>query len=160
MKSEKSFKKFIFLWITQSISEIGSAVTLFSLIIWLTQTFNDPSEKQELAFSLAATSISFSLAYILIQPYTAVLIDRFFRRHIILICNYLSGILTFILVFLLFFSYMIVYLLLLYNAFLAICRDFHMATFSSSFIIIVSENHSSRANSITQASFNSAEVLQ
>src|SRR5699024_926562 len=159
MKSEKSFKKFIFLWITQSISEIGSAVTLFSLIIWLTQTFNDPSEKQELAFSLAATSISFSLAYILIQPYTGVLVDRFNRRHIMLISNYLSGILTFILVFLLVFDYMNVPLLVLYNACLAICRAFHMASFSSSFIIIVPENHLSRANAMTQASFNSAEVL-
>src|SRR5699024_12158617 len=115
-------------------------VTLFSLIIWLTQTFNDPSEKQELAFSLAATSISFSLAYILIQPYTGVLADRFNRRHIMLISNYLSGIRTFILVFLLVFDYMNVRLFLLYNASLAISRALHMKSFASSFIIILSDN--------------------
>src|SRR5699024_12758385 len=76
-----------------------------------------------------------------------------------LISNYLSGILTFILVFLLVFDYMNVPLLVLYNACLAICWAFHMASFSSSFIIIVPENHLSRANAMTQDSFNSAEVL-
>lgn len=159
MKNEKSFKKFIFLWITQSISEIGSAVTLFSLIIWLTQTFEDPSEKQELAFSLAAVNIAFALGYILIQPYTGVLVDRFNRRHIMLISNYISGILTFTLVFLLVFDYMNVPLLVMYNACIAICRAFHMAAFSSSFILVVPEKHLSRANAMTQASFNSSEVL-
>ncbi|KGX85211.1 MFS transporter [Pontibacillus litoralis] len=159
MKGEKSFKKFIFLWGTQSISEIGSAVTLFSLIIWLTQHFNDPSEKHDLAFSLAAINISFALVYILLQPYAGVVVDKYNRRSIMMMSNYVSSLLTIGLLILLTSGQVNILLLVIYNSSIAACRAFHMSAFSSSFSLIVPEKHLSRANGMTQASFNSSEVL-
>ena len=49
------FRTFLIVWITQSVSVFGSALTFFALTIWLTQVlYPNPDQKPLLAGALAA----------------------------------------------------------------------------------------------------------
>ena len=59
---ENGWRTFIIVWVTQSISVFGSALTFFSLTIWLTQVlYPDPAQKSQLAFALSATGLAWAL---------------------------------------------------------------------------------------------------
>ncbi len=51
------FRTFVIVWITQSVSVIGSALTLFAMNIWLMQTLYPlPEQKPQLAWAISATN--------------------------------------------------------------------------------------------------------
>ena len=63
------FRTFLIVWITQSISVIGSALTFFSLTIWLTQVLYPlPEQKPQLAIALSLISLATGLTNVFIVP--------------------------------------------------------------------------------------------
>jgi len=56
------WRTFLIVWATQSISVFGSALTFFTITVWLTQTvYPRPDQQADLAFALAAVSLAFGL---------------------------------------------------------------------------------------------------
>ncbi|SET49280.1 Na+/melibiose symporter [Salinibacillus kushneri] len=161
MYPQKSFKKFSIYWFSQTLSEIGGAVNIFAITIWLTQVmYNDPSDRTMLAFAIGANTVVYNAAYVLSQPLVGIWTDRLDRKKILLFCNYVGGLLTLILFFLMFTETLkSLIILLIYSALLGILRSFIISSFTASYIMIVPEKHLSRANGMTQTSFSLSKVI-
>src|SRR6476646_10381752 len=96
------FRTFAIIWATQSLSELGNALTGFALIIWLTQTlYPRPDQQAELAFALSAMALSAALPLILSAPFAGSWADHHDRRLTMLAMDFAMGILSLTLVFLL-----------------------------------------------------------
>lgn len=83
------FKKYILLWLTQSVSQLGSAMTGFSLTLW--------------AYSLAQTPMTFSLMvfcshmpYVLVSLFAGAFVDCHNKKSIMLVSDSLAAVCTMI----------------------------------------------------------------
>ncbi len=86
-------KDFYMLWSTQSLSQLGSAMTGFALTLWL-------YEKTGSALSTAALTICTYAPYVIMSIFAGALSDQFDKKKTMLVCDLfaaLSAVLTFIL---------------------------------------------------------------
>ncbi|MBA4494133.1 hypothetical protein ACFO25_10710 [Paenactinomyces guangxiensis] len=57
-KKANGFRTFIILWITQGFSALGSALSYFTFVFWLTQNvYPHSSQKAELIYALTVLSL-------------------------------------------------------------------------------------------------------
>lgn len=158
--ADKSFKKFLVFWGGQTFSELGRAVTVFALNLLLADViYNTTPEKEVLAFSLASLTAIYYIGYVLSQPLAGSLTDRYDRKKILLIANYLGGIVTLSVSLLLFFNVYHFVILVLLNLIIGIIRSFIVSAFSASYVMIVPEKHLNRANGMTQTVFSFSNIF-
>src|SRR5512142_1662914 len=95
------FRTFVIVWATQSVSVIGSALTHFSMTIWLTQVLYPlPEQKQELALALSSVGLAFALPMILITPIAGAWADRHDRKRTMMLTDCINGFMSLLLAFL------------------------------------------------------------
>ena len=87
-------KDFLILWSTQSISQLGSSMTGFSLTLWL-------YEKTGSSLSTAALTICSYAPYVLMSIFAGAMTDRFDKKRTMLGCDTFAAICT-IIIFVLF----------------------------------------------------------
>lgn len=93
------FRTFVIVWITQSISVFGSALTIFAINIWLTQTLYPlPEQKPQLALALSAVNLAFALPVVFGAPIAGAWADRHDRKHTMIVMDFISGLLSLALV--------------------------------------------------------------
>ena len=80
MKTKNELRDFMILWSTQSLSQLGSAVTSFALTLWL-------YEKTGSALGTAALRICTYAPYVLMSIFAGALSDRFDKKKTMLICD-------------------------------------------------------------------------
>ncbi len=80
-------KKFYALWITQSLSQLGSSITAFALTLWL-------YEKTGSALSTAALAICTYLPYVMMSIFAGALSDRFDKKRTMLYCDVFAALCT------------------------------------------------------------------
>ena len=93
MKHNKGLKTFYLLWLTQSLSQLGSAITSFALTLWI-------YEKTGSALSTAGLRICTYAPYVLMSIFAGAITDRFDKKKTMLICDVfaaLSTVLVFVL---------------------------------------------------------------
>ena len=73
-------QKFYMLWLTQSLSQLGSSITAFALTLWL-------YEKSGSALSTAALTICTYLPYVAMSIFAGALTDRFDKKRTMLYCD-------------------------------------------------------------------------
>src|SRR5438132_8478770 len=89
------FRTFLIIWITQSISVFGSALTFFAITIWLTQTlYPRPDQKPELAGSLAAIGAAFGVTTMIFATIAGAWADRHDRKRTMMVMDFASGCLS------------------------------------------------------------------
>ncbi len=76
----RDLKTFIILWSTQSLSQLGSAMTSFALTLWV-------YEKTGSALQTALLSICSYTPYVLVSIFAGALSDRWNKKKIMLICD-------------------------------------------------------------------------
>lgn len=76
----KDLKTFIILWSTQSLSQLGSAMTSFALTLWV-------YEKTGSALQTALLSICSYAPYVLMSIFAGALSDRWDKKKVMLICD-------------------------------------------------------------------------
>ena len=76
----KELKTFLILWSTQSLSQLGSAMTNFALTLWL-------YEKTGSALQTALLSICSYAPYVLMSIFAGALSDRWDKKKVMLICD-------------------------------------------------------------------------
>lgn len=86
-KNENDLKDFYLLWSTQSISQLGSAITAFALTLWL-------YEKTGSALSTAALRVCTYAPYVLMSIFAGAVSDRFDKKRVMLVCDLLAAIST------------------------------------------------------------------
>lgn len=90
----KNLKDFYVLWSTQSLSQLGSAMTQFALTLWI-------YEKTGSALSTATLTICTYAPYVIMSIFAGALSDKFDKKKTMLICDLFAA-LTTVLVFVLY----------------------------------------------------------
>lgn len=83
----KNYKIFILFWLSQSISQLGSAMTSFSLVLW---TY----EQNRSAMSVSLMSFCNYVPYILLSLFAGTFIDRHSKKAIMLISDSIAVLCT------------------------------------------------------------------
>ncbi len=79
-KQFRELKSFIILWMTQSLSALGSSMTAFALIIW-------SYEQKGSALSTALLAVCSYIPYVLVSIFAGALSDRWDKRRTMLACD-------------------------------------------------------------------------
>jgi MFS family permease len=87
MKTKNKLRDFYILWSTQSLSQLGSAITAFALTLWL-------YEKTGSALSTAALRICTYAPYVLMSIFAGALSDKFDKKKTMLVCDLLAALST------------------------------------------------------------------
>ena len=83
----KELKDFHILWSTQSLSQLGSAITEFALTLWI-------YDKTGSALSTAALTICTYAPYVIMSIFAGAITDKFDKKKTMLICDLLAAITT------------------------------------------------------------------
>lgn len=83
----KELKLFIILWITQSFSTLGSAMTNFALVIWVYQGSGS-------ALTTAMLTICSYAPYILLSIFAGAISDKWNKKAIMLVCDSFAALCT------------------------------------------------------------------
>ena len=89
MEKKYPLKDFYILWLTQSLSQLGSSITAFALTLWL-------YEKTGSALSTAALTICTYLPYVIMSIFAGAITDRFDKKKTMLVCDTMAAICTLI----------------------------------------------------------------
>ena len=94
MNDSRKLRDFYILWSTQSLSQLGSAMTAFALTLWL-------YEKTGSALSTAALTICTYAPYVMMSIFAGAISDKYDKKKTMLVCDALAA-LTTVLVFVLY----------------------------------------------------------
>lgn len=94
MNHTRNLKDFYVLWSTQSLSQLGSAMTGFALTLWL-------YEKTGSALSTAALTICTYAPYVVMSIFAGAISDKFEKKKTMLVCDAFAALCT-VLVFVLY----------------------------------------------------------
>jgi len=83
-KKSESLRDFYVLWITQSLSQLGSAITAFALSLWL-------YDKTGSALSTAALTICTYAPYVVMSIFAGAVSDKFDKKKTMLVCDTLAA---------------------------------------------------------------------
>ncbi len=83
----KNYKNFILFWLSQSVSQLGSAMTGFALILW---TY----EQSGSAMSVSLMSFCNYVPYILVSLFAGTFVDRHSKKAIMLISDSIAALCT------------------------------------------------------------------
>lgn len=87
IKGVKELRDFFLLWSTQSVSQLGSAMTSFALTLWL-------YEKTGSSLSTAALTICSYAPYVVMSIFAGALTDRMDKKKSMLLCDLLAAVCT------------------------------------------------------------------
>ncbi len=157
---EHGFRTFLIVWGTQSVSVFGSALTFFSITIWLTQIlYSAPGQKSELAFALTGVSLAFGIPAIFGAPLAGAWADRHDRKRTMMAMDFLNGLISLALVALIAADKLSLWALLTLMVASSIVRSFHTAAFDTSYAMLVTEAQLPRANGMMQTMWSLSSIL-
>ena len=87
MKTNKNLRDFYILWSTQSLSQLGSAMTSFALTLWL-------YEKTGSALGTAALTICTYAPYVVMSIFAGAISDKYDKKKTLLACDALAALTT------------------------------------------------------------------
>ncbi|WP_295817467.1 MFS transporter [uncultured Deinococcus sp.] len=145
------WRTFLWLWSSQALSVLGSAVAGFAFTIYLTQTrFPLAEQKPQLAAALSLTALAWTLAATLSAPLAGTWTDRHDRRRIMLVCDVLGAALTVVLMLLLLSATTPLWVLVLLSGAMGLVSTFHGSAFDASYTTLVPRDRLPRANGLMQ----------
>ncbi len=86
-KTLKELKQFIILWSTQSISQLGSAMTNFALVIWLYQSSGS-------ALTTSLLTVCSYAPYVIMSIFAGAISDKWDKKKVMLICDSFAALCT------------------------------------------------------------------
>jgi MFS family permease len=154
------FRTFLIVWATQSISVLGSALTLFATTIWLSdQLYALPEQKPELSLALAAMSLAFAFPMVFVSPIAGAWADRHDRKQTMFVADIASGCLSLLLAGLLVTHLLNLWALIALMLLFSTLASFHGAAFDTSYAMIVPEHQLPRANGMMQTMWALSGIL-
>lgn len=141
------FRTFIIVWITQSLSVMGTAVAWFALTVWLTQ---QTESQEDLGAKLGIMGVVGFIPTVIFAPIAGAWADRHDRKQTMLIVNGISAVVSLAGALLLYTGQLhfplLVSLAFMYPALGA----FHNAAFDTSYAMLVRDAQLPRANAMMQ----------
>jgi MFS family permease len=147
-------------WVTQSISVLGSGLTFFALTIWLAQVlYPNPQQKGQLAIALSLGSLAYGLPNIFTAPLAGAWADRHDRKQIMMFMDFACGLVSLALTVLILANRLNLWLLIFLVVIHSIVSSFHYSAFDSSYAMLVPEKLLPRANGMMQTILSLSNVL-
>lgn len=154
------WRTFVWLWSSQALSVLGSAVAGFAFSIYLTVTrYPLAEQKPQLALALAATALAWGLAATLSAPVAGAWTDRHDRRQIMLAADLLGAALTFAMLGLLLLPAAPLWALVLASGLMGLVSTFHGSAFDASYTTLVPKDRLPRANGMMQTIWSLAGLV-
>jgi len=145
IKKILSLKNFLLLWSGQTLSQMGSSMTSFALIIWAYQ-------KQGTVMSIALLSVFSYLPYVLVSFFAGALIDRLNKKKIMLTCDAIATICSLCAFSLLFFGMLDVWHLYVINVVSGFMNAFQAPASKVVTTLIVPKEHYTRVSGLRSLS--------
>lgn len=87
MNTLKELKTFIILWLTQTLSSLGSSMTGFALVIWL---YNDSGS----ALTTALLTVCSYAPYVIVSIFAGAISDKWNKKAVMLVCDSFAALTT------------------------------------------------------------------
>ena len=139
--TEDTFRSYLFFWSGQLFSLLGSSITQFALVWWITITTDS-------AVMLSIASFLYMLPMTIAFPIAGVLVDRYSRKKIIVIADSLQAFVTISIIILFNLGMEDPLLIILMNSLLGLFQGFHIPTVIAIVPTMVPEKKLSRVNGI------------
>lgn len=153
------FRTFLIVWLTQSLSVFGTALTWFAVTIWLTQTrFPLESQKPELAFALTAISLTY-IVTLALAPIAGAWADRHDRKLTMMTVDLCNCGITLVMMTLMITGALEVWMLILIVLAFESLSPFHYSAFDTSYAMLVPEKQLPRANGMMQTMWSLSGIL-
>ncbi|CAM3586324.1 MFS transporter [Deinococcus frigens] len=154
------WRTFVWLWSSQALSVLGSAVAGFAFNIYLTVTrYPLAEQKPQLALALSATALAWGLAATLSAPLAGTWTDRHDRRRIMLGADLLGALVTFGMLGLLLLPAAPLWALILTSGLMGLVGTFHGSAFDASYTTLVPGDRLPRANGMMQTIWSLAGLV-
>ena len=154
------FRTFLIVWVSQSVSAFGTALTFFAVNIWLTQMlYPTPEQKPALALALAANGLAFALPAVFGAPLAGAWADRHDRKRTMMAMDFVNGCLSLLLATLLVTHTLQLWMLLVISTLYSTFGAFHSSSFDTSYAMLVPEEQLPRANGMMQTMWSLSNVL-
>jgi len=140
-----TFKNYLFFWGGQLFSLLGSSIVHFVIIWWINVITPD---RDLAAFLLGFANFLGMLPLIVLSPIAGVFIDKWNRKHIIMIADSLQAFITFLLILIFFFRIEEVMLVIVINSLRGVCQAFHFPTIKAIIPLMIPKDKLSRMNAI------------
>ena len=155
MKTYEVFKKlrpFLLLWSTQTLSELGTAMTNYALVIWAYQQTGTAS-------SVSLLTLSSFLPTILLRFIGGTLADRWNKKHIMLICDLCAATGTLLLLILHSLKALQIWHLYLINALLSCMNAVQVPASFTATSLLVHKEHYTRISGLQGFSGAAVSIL-
>ena len=113
----QNFKKYIILWLSQWVSQLGSSMTAFALVLWA-------YEQSHSALSVSVMSFCQYVPYILLSIVTGAFVDRHSKKAIMLVSDTTAAIGSLVVLLLMTAGYLSVWHIYIVNAVVGITNAF------------------------------------
>lgn len=154
------FRIFVILWASQSVSVLGTEITLFALNVWLATTAYPLAEhKSQLAWALAAAGMAMGVASLITTPIAGALADRMDRKRLMLSMNLVNGAVMTLAAFLAATGLLEVWMVVLTAGLLGMTDAVHNSAFDTSYAMLVPDEQLPRANGMMQTIWSLSGVL-
>lgn len=142
LANNKTFKNYIFFYSGQLFSLLGSSITQFVIVWWITIS-------TESMIMLSIATFAYVLPMTLAMPIAGVIVDRYSRKKIILIVDSLQAFTTLFIIILFNLEITVPILIIILNGLLGLFQGFHMPTVSAIVPTMVPKDKLSRINGIS-----------
>jgi len=148
----KDLRDFLILWSTQSLSQLGSAMTTFALTLWL-------YEKTGSALSTAALTICSYAPYVIMSIFAGALTDKFDKKKTMLICDLLAAVCTITVLFLFLSGNLAVWHLYALNAISGLMNTVQQPASEVANTLLIPKEHYQRASGLMSLSRSLISIL-
>ncbi|MBC6477188.1 MAG: MFS transporter [Hormoscilla sp. GM7CHS1pb] len=152
LKVIQDMRLFLFIWGGQLFAATGSAITSFSMNVWV-------YERTESAIQFALISVFATLPFVLLAPVVGIVTDRWNRRWIMVISDLCATLGIFALALLVLYSQLAIWHIYLFNALEGTCAAFQSTALYASISLLVSKQDRSRANGLMSFLIGMARIL-
>jgi MFS family permease len=145
-------RNFTVLWSTQALSQLGSAMTNFALIIWL-------YEKTGSAFQTAMLSICSYAPYVMMSIFAGALSDRWNKKRVMLLCDTASACCTLVVLVLLMRGTLVPWHMYLLNALNGLMNTVQQPASDVAMTLITPERHYQKASGMKSLSNSLVTIM-
>ncbi len=152
MKTLNEFKFFIILWLTQSFSSLGSAMTNFALVIWLYQDSGS-------ALTTALLSVCSYAPYVIMSIFAGAISDKWNKKTVMLVCDCFAALCTVITLILLKTSTLAVWHLYILNALNGLMNSVQSPASDVAITLLTPEKHYQKTSGMRSFSNSLVSIL-
>lgn len=145
-------KTFITIWFGQFVSQIGTALTRFALLIWA-------YEQTGSAMSVALLGFFSFLPNLVVSPFAGVWVDRLDRRKIMLLADLGAGMMTMGMLLLFVSGHLQIWHLYLAQALSGVFEAFQLPAYTAATTVLLPKEQYARASGLRSMADSGAQVI-